>query len=160
MAIDTSDKLKDLSTTLSEWTEQYFTDVFSPWETKEQLEVWREVKGDIKITKNSAVKNITQSAFTTVSYTGLWFTPKLLQANAYAASGANGSFSYWTYFNWITNAFNWYAWGTASIGWNIASVQSPTAFISASVVSLDSDWFTIQYTWSWAITMNLIVVAS
>ena len=43
MSIDKNDKLTDVDTTVDESTTPYFTDVFSPWETKEQLTIWDEV---------------------------------------------------------------------------------------------------------------------
>ena len=44
MSIDKNDKLTDVKTVLDESSEPYFTDVYSPWETKEQLKVWEEVE--------------------------------------------------------------------------------------------------------------------
>ena len=51
MALDTSDKLGDISTNTDEWIEPYFTDVYSPWETKGQLEVGKEVKAQATTAK-------------------------------------------------------------------------------------------------------------
>ncbi len=39
-----SDKIKEPNTTISEKPIEYFTDVFSPWETKQQFRIGKEVK--------------------------------------------------------------------------------------------------------------------
>lgn len=44
MALDTSDKLKEPSSVIDEKDSNYYTDVYSPGETKEQLELGKEVK--------------------------------------------------------------------------------------------------------------------
>ena len=41
--IDKNDKLTDTNTVVDESTTPYFTDVYTPWETKEQLNIWDEV---------------------------------------------------------------------------------------------------------------------
>ena len=43
MSIDKDDKLSEVKTTVDESISPYYTDVFTPWETKEQLVVWEEV---------------------------------------------------------------------------------------------------------------------
>lgn len=42
--INKDDKLTNIKTVVDESSTPYFTDVYSPWETKEQLKVWEEVE--------------------------------------------------------------------------------------------------------------------
>ena len=66
--MDNTDKLKDIDYTMDETTTDYYSDIYSPWETKEQLKVWDEVEqsiyktwefdtADATITKTSNVYN-------------------------------------------------------------------------------------------------------
>lgn len=46
--MEKSDKLnEDINIVIDESIKPYYTDIFSPWETKEQLEIGKEVKGNI-----------------------------------------------------------------------------------------------------------------
>ena len=45
MQMDKNDKLQEINTTMSDESNKYFSDVFTPGETKEQLEIGKQVKG-------------------------------------------------------------------------------------------------------------------
>lgn len=69
MALDTSDKLGDVSTNTDEWIEPYFTDVYSPWETKGQLEVGKEVKAQATTAKYCFATISSNQSLTTATET-------------------------------------------------------------------------------------------
>jgi len=70
-----SDKLGEVNTTIDEWFKPYYTDVFTPGETKEQLELGREVKWTTNTTvvkkycfaTKSASQSISNTTWTTIT---------------------------------------------------------------------------------------------
>lgn len=63
---DKNDKLGEIKTIVDESVKPYFTDIYSPWETKEQLRIGKEVKEQATTTKTYcfATKSSTQSIST------------------------------------------------------------------------------------------------
>lgn len=128
---------------------------YSYWFNQESLDYKRlRNKPDYSKVKLKAIQN---SSLSTISYTWIWFKPTSIECNHYVASWSNWNFWY-SYYEWgIYNAYTWYAWWTSS-PWNyIASWQSPSWFINATIDSLDDDWFTLTYTWWWTPpTLNMM----
>lgn len=126
-------------------TPEYYTDIFSPWETKEQLRIWYEVKGEV-ITPNKyclvslSSANIPNSSTTTLaisSYTDndVWM-------------------EYWSNkvkitSNWIyTISFWWYYEAATSNYWRILIVNNTNPISQLTLpASNDTTRLMAHYTW-------------
>ena len=156
--LDKNDKITEIETVINEKIEPYYTDIYSPWETKEQLRIWKEVTWTIGTqTKIIIVQN---STLWSISYTWLWFKPTTIEADFYCQNWSNSCFWHWYYSWWIYKTYQVYWWWSSSPWSYIASWQNAGWYIQASVTSLDKDWFTINYTWSTPPTIDIIFKCS
>mgnify|MGYP007125369886 CR=1 FL=1 len=152
------DKVKLPDTNIDESLPSYYSDIYSPWETKEQLEIGKEVKGstwsgNIAIWYGSRASG---SGTWTQAITGVWFTPKLILIQAvYAAN--EGATSEWQATS-ITNEYCNYTYNTSGGYYQWASydaskiifIQNYTGSVSrAWISSFDSDGFTLDWTTMW-----------
>jgi len=141
-----NEKLADINTVIDEKTKPYFTDVFSPWETKEQLRIGKEVKP--LVTSSSIFAwTVTYTTTGVKTVSGVWFTPRLIKIHACLATG---SISEWVYFNgaetcnyYFTGAWAWDASG--NVGYSAYLDNAGNNTISTTVTPT-SDWFTINVT--------------
>ena len=154
-SLDTNDKLTDINTTVDETISPYFSDVFSPWETKEQLEIWLEVKNPGLWTKT----------FTTVSSFWLWntkitcwFKPKVIQIMTIINNQASWNYVSLTDISWYTMFYY------TTSGWYF--IVSTTNIIDifdnlwnstlGTIVSIDDDWFTVNLSRNFVVTQSMI----
>ena len=116
-----NDKLTEVNTILDESLSNYFTDVYAVWETKEQIELWKEVKN-----------NTTNPLFWTWSdwdlVVPLWTTYNL---------------DSWIY-NFRKIIIEW-TLTTASTSWDIVIKSQYTSIINWSI---DFSWKETSYRWS------------
>lgn len=146
---------------------------YSYWEQQEQLDWPLANRGFATVAKTGDyndmsnkpstwwrydVKFLSQSSLETVSYTWLWFTPTMLEAKAFVTSWADGSISFWNYKNWLHWWMQWYGWWTSAEAWMVWW-QTPTAYMDVHVDSLDADWYTLTYSGSGSMTLNLNITA-
>jgi hypothetical protein len=86
MALDTSDKLQEISTTIDESSAPYYTDVYSTGQTKEQLQAGLNVKSQAE---NRAVKRSSFIAITQPETIYFPFACKAVRIQANYSSGGH-----------------------------------------------------------------------
>ena len=100
MSIDKSDKLSKIDNVLREDEKPYFTDVYEPWQIKEQLRPWLEVVRE----KTSTTLVFTRASTVWAgnqSFTWFWFKPKYYEIMAWRD---------WTWWECLSHAWidsNW-----------------------------------------------------
>lgn len=141
------EKISLPSTNIDESLPSYYSDVFSPWETKEQLEIGKEVKWS---TWGLKVKcgQTTISTTGTLSITWVGFQPKFIrfQAVDWSNSWSNcdiDSFSW--YHNWLRM---WKSWWTMYFDQTTRAAElyrdSGGLYVTVDFSSFDTDGFTIN----------------
>ena len=116
----------------------YYSDVFSPWQTKQKLKIWREVEWSVWQFK---LGSFTITATGNISVTWVWFKPKMVRFDV-----CDQLTSAWT---WVITTTNQYAINFAL--W--AQITSQCIYYwswvkaRAVYVSMDNDWFTINCTY-------------
>lgn len=141
------EKVKLPDNTIDESLPSYYSDVFSPWETKEQLELWKEVKwssGWLKVKCWQTTINTTG----TLSITWVGFKPKFIRFQA-----VDGNFS-WSHmetdsFSWYKNGLRMYKpWGTLTFDTTNYAAElyrdSGGTYVTVDFSSFDTDGFTIN----------------
>jgi hypothetical protein len=86
MALDTSDKLQEISTTIDESSAPYYTDVYSTGQTKEQLQAGLNVKSQAE---NRAVKRSSFISITQPETVYFPFACKAVRIQANYSSGGH-----------------------------------------------------------------------
>ena len=141
------EKISLPSTNIDESLPSYYSDVFSPWETKEQLEIGKEVKwstGGLKVKCGQT----TISTTGTLSITWVGFQPKFIrfQAVDWSNSWSNcdiDSFSW--YHNWLRM---WKSWWTMYFDQTTRAAElyrdSGGTYVTVDFSSFDTDGFTIN----------------
>lgn len=134
--LEKNDKLSEINTTVEESVNPYFTDVFSPWETKEQLRVWKEVKGDLLPLAACLIQSWTQSISTWSQTTITWLSTVSWDSWMTATADRITIIQDWTYLvsisifdatwsaTWVRNAVIVKNWSNAFIARRIASATS------------------------------------
>jgi hypothetical protein len=120
--------------------------MYKAWETKEQLELWKEVRGSSwwQYYPWSSSRTAVQWTWTQ-AITGVWFQPKMITIQAvYAATW--WQISFWhastTANDYCVYMSTWSAWATSYNPARIIDVWSARA----EFTSMDTDWFTINWT--------------
>lgn len=174
--MELQDKLTDIKTTTDESIENYYTDVYNPWSTKEQLSVWQEVAqekihtwtidtSDSGLEKVSNVYNLSVAnpdwKIISIEITWKWETKR-------------GTFKIWFFWNttlayetletelqtmlWIEYTITYVSWTNYSItrfDWLPISINRPNLarqidlswFDDISVIDVIVDWITITLDW-------------
>lgn len=130
--IEKNDKLGDINITIDESVSPYYTDIFSPWETKEQLRVGKEVKGEATTSYVKTYCFATKSASQSINNT----TGTTISLNTYETndSGMSATSDRIT----ITQAGQYLV--TAQVQWASNGTGSREAFIriNGSTIFLDT----------------------
>ena len=157
-----TDKIEIPDNVIEEPANNYFSDVFSPWETKEQLEIGKEVKGSIGWNYASWYGSRLSSAWIWQVTIPVWFTPKLVKIRAVYASG-EWAWSEWTYngtWDGICTYFynqNWSYYTGSSYDttkvlyirdWN-GNTTRATLFVSGSNMYLDFGTMNVNVFYIW-----------
>lgn len=166
MALDSNDKLTDISTVLNESTSPYYTDMYNAWQTKEQLRTWFEV---------SPIKEVAWEIDTALSYTTLWNTytlsvpsftwnkifslwidwnTKTFQPYSYASLETD--LQTWLWANYVVDYVSWTDFTIVRNDWRIITKTAPnlvrkvdlSSFDTISVIDLIIDWQTITLDWA------------
>lgn len=141
------EKISLPSTNIDESLPSYYSDVFTPWETKEQLELGKEVKGTAGWFQVKCWQT-TISTTWTLSITWVGFKPKFIrfQAVDWSNSWSNcdiDSFSW--YHNWLRM---WKSWWVMYFDQTNNAVQlyrdSGSLYVIVDFSSFDADWFTVN----------------
>lgn len=139
-----NEKLADINTVIDEKTKPYFTDVFSPGETKEQLRIGKEVKA-IATTSSIFAWSVTYTTTGVKTVSWVWFTPRLIKIHACLATG---SISEWVYFNGAETCnyyfTGWWAWDASGNVWYSSYLDSAGNLTYTTTVTPTTDWFTIN----------------
>jgi hypothetical protein len=146
MDINKNDILKEPNNIIDYKDNKYYTDVFTPWETKEQLEIGKEVKGSTGWLYYSNI-SLRSSWTWAQAITGVGFKPKMIKIKAYKSSGY--VVSEWTATPTNSNSFSSYESGWnmfITYGWNIIYLIDGSNASSCTVSSFDSDGFTLNWT--------------
>ena len=141
------EKVKLPDNIINESLPSYYSDVFTPWETKEQLELWKEVKGSAGWFKVKCWQT-TISTTGTLSITWVGFKPKFIrfQAVDWNRTWSNCDIDS---FSWIHNWLRMW-----KIAWAIQFDTTTRAaelyrdsggtYVTVEFSSFDADWFTIN----------------
>jgi len=120
----------------------YYTDIFSPWQTKQKLKIWREVEWN-SWWWNTNIWYFTFATTWNITITWVWFKPKLVR------------FTFADQIGWM---WSWAMTSSYQFAYDINSKSqiqtqciyirnsSWTAIWRAVFVSMDNDWFTINIT--------------
>ena len=120
----------------------YYSDVFSPWQTKQKLRIWREVEASLWWWQFK-IWNFTITTTGNISITWVWFKPKLVK------------FIVWNH-SW--NAW-WWIWSMTEANQQSLNIANSTTLTNQCIytwnpvsaravyVSMDNDWFTINCTY-------------
>lgn len=118
----------------------YYSDVFSPWQTKQKLKIWREVEWSVWQFK---LGSFTITATGNISITWVWFKPKLVKFSV-----GNHLWS-----------VSWWIWSITETEQQCLNITNSTTITTQCIyywnpvnaravyVSMDSDWFTINCTY-------------
>ena len=151
--IDKNDKLSKIDNILPEDNNNYYSDIYNPWQTKEQLQPWLEVIKE---------KIVTTLIFTRASTVWIWnqsftwfgFKPTSYKIKAWRDATWNSCTSYCVK---DTNWIEWWVYNNVN-AWNISESWSTTASVRilysnswwwntiAWFVSFDKDWITLNFT--------------
>lgn len=133
----------------------YYTDVFSPWQTKQKLKIGREVEWDVW---GKVYSNLFYSAAwnTSETITWVWFKPKMIQFNVLYDGGTMSARSTGIYNDelWINKCIFVRDGGAGSYTgtYSIVLRNSTSSVVSnGKVNSVDDDWFTLSFVnvWGW-----------
>lgn len=133
MDFDKSDKLGEVNTTIDESFKPYYTDVFTPWEIKEQLELGKEVKGTLATynacliqSGTETIATATQTTLTTLTSVS-WDTGMTATANRITITQA------WTYL--ISISIFDATWSAAWVRNAVIVKNGTNAFIARRIAS-------------------------
>jgi len=157
-----AEKLGNIKNVVDESTPTYYTDMYKAGETKEQLELWKEVRwaSESKVYSNSYLYTGTSTG--SWSYTWVWFKPKVvrIQANLVESQGWSSDGTA----NWTMNACQYDYW---SSGVYIKSYRNNrlvyipnngnTTLKAATLTSMDADGFTLNFSTNNALNAEFII---
>ena len=128
-------------TVIDNKTPNYYDNTYDPWTTKQQLVIWKEVKGNLSWWWTPYLWNFIITWTWNISITWLWFKPSLVRFDV--CDQASWS---WT---WVMTQNSQYALNYSvftQITWQCIYYWSPVK-ARAVYVSMDNDWFTINCTY-------------
>ncbi len=157
-----TDKIEIPYNIIEEPVNNYFSDVFTPWEVKEQLEIWKEVKWTLGWNYASWYGSRLSSAWIWQVTIPVWFTAKLVKIRAVLAWW-EWAWSEWTYnwtWDWICIYWynqNWwyYSWSSydttkiiyiRNYNWNTTRA---TLFVSWTNMYLDFGTMNVDVFYIW-----------
>lgn len=117
----------------------YYSDVFSPWQTKQKLKIWREVEWNVWWWQFK-LWSFTISATGNITITWVWFKPKLIQFS-YSATTWKWE---WEMTSTEMRAYDPKTLGTLTINCIYIRDSASNVIARATYVSMDNDWFTIN----------------
>lgn len=127
--------------TITNKVEDYYWMIYSPWQTKKRLKIWREVERDGSSWWVPYIWNFTITWTWNISITWLWFKPSSVRFDVCDQISWS-----WT---WVMTWTNQYALNYSVFTqittqciyyWNPVKAR-------AVYVSMDADWFTINCTY-------------
>lgn len=153
-----SDKLSEVDNVIDEQIEPYYTDVYNPWQIKEQLRIWEEVEN----TATGGIKTIVFERLASAGtwetdITWFWFQPTNYRIEAYKKH-PTGS---WTvsdaWSTWIIdsddNIYSLAHWWWSVYDYKatlIGRVYDWTDDTTIEHIGYVSDWITLDFdTYSW-----------
>ena len=131
----------------------YYSDVFSPWQTKQKLKIWREVEWNISGWAKCYTNSFTRLAS---EWTGIWtitwivdsewkpFIPKIVQIYAWRNTSST-NISFWT---WMNNP---------STSQCIITTSVWTTFNFSNIIWVWID-ANLLNSWSWEVRLNISTV--
>lgn len=160
-----SDTLKETSNVIDESTPSYYSDVYSPWETKEQLRIWFEVEWSVW---NSEVYVLQQNITTTTSIKINKKITNWVKITAYVNWNWNGftqsiyNKSTW-YATWISIAYTWaYVPWVTDLNDNTQVLRlfqfDSSNVIRARIENITWSWFDLNFymvNYTWYVTVIL-----
>lgn len=172
MALDTSDKLTEINTTLDESSSPYYTDMYNAWETKEQLQVWFEVakpktaSGTIDTSDSTLTKldNIYTLSVANPDWKifsiGIDWMEKTFKIGFYnntplAYSDLETQLQTWLWYDYQVAYVSGTNYTISKTDWTTISKTSPnlvrtitlTWFDTISVIDVIVDWVTVTLNW-------------
>jgi len=126
----------------------YYTDVFSPWQTKQKLKLWREVEWSAWWVKVLWYTYGSWVLSWDVDFTWFGFTPSSYIVQAWLNDTDDTLImSYWTYIDWTVRAFVTYAvtysWATTRM---INIIDWYGQMTRATHNALINDWIRLNFT--------------
>jgi len=180
------DWYKSVDENISIWEVPYYTDVFSPWETKEQLRVWFEVSSPkiMSWTIDTSTATLADRVYTlavpnpdwkifsiwidwmekTFKIGFFWNTPlaySTLETELRAWLWTDYTVTYVSWTNYTISKYDWSAISKTSP--NLVRTITLTWFDSISVVDVIVDWVTVSLNWathSWSASTAITYLKS
>lgn len=152
---DKDDKLKEVNYSINEKENSYYTDTYAPGETKEQLRIGHEVKGDVG-SKFWIQEYEHTAGVGSFSFTGAWFKPKAVKFfTMYPWNGQTATFGFGFGTALQQRGYDLYESGSAIIG-TVRNGSSAIASYNAvqnnhkvaTITSFDDDGVTLNFTTS------------
>ena len=162
--IEKSDNLKETSILVDESINPYYTDIYSPWQTKEQLQTGLEVAPAIEVTWliDTAI------SYTTINNTYTLNIPSINKIFSIWIDWINNTFyitAYntfetelraWLWVNYTVTYVSWWNYIILRNDWRIIIKTSPnlvkkvvlSSFDTISKIDLTIDWTTISLDWA------------
>jgi len=160
--MDKDEKLWDIANVVDEKTPTYYTDMYKAWETKEQLELGKEVMWSSG--GKTYVKTYTYTGTSTGSwsYTGVWFKPTAVRIQANMIESPSSS-SDWSA-DGVSNGCQYDYWSSGTFVRSYRDnriIYIPnngnTTLKAATLTSMDSDGFTLNFTTNNALSAQFII---
>lgn len=133
-------------------TTEYYTDIYSPWETKEQLRLWYEVKWELPTTIINKYCLVTLSSATVPNSTTTTLTISSYSWN-------DTWMNYWSNkvkitSNWIYTISFWWYYDTGSSNYWRAIIVNNTNPISLLTLPASNDTTRIMVHYTWYFSVN------
>jgi len=131
--MEKSDKLDEWTSIIKEDSNTYYDNTYLPWETKEQLRVWKEVIwsswGNVYAT--TIQQNITSTTSITIT---CWFTPTYIKLDWVE------NWNPWSSSNTLYTMFDWRAiWSNLDWAYNWTYIVPTTADLNSTATALKLD---------------------
>ena len=160
--------------TKNEWVSEikqddlnYYTDMYSAWQTKQQLVIWREVKGNLSWWSQSLTfTHLASQGIWNQSFTWFWFKPTNYTITAWRSWDVSLT---WTTLQCMSITQYWNGWVRIRPNWNSQIEIANTSLMiavdysnrwwlttRATHSSFDNDWLTLNFSTSWEDTLFII----
>lgn len=124
----------------------YYTDVFSPWQTKQKLKLWREVEWSAWWVKVLYFSFWAWTPLWVYNFTWFWFKPSSYIVQAWYASTASAiTMSYASYINWAVQGFLAYGGTYAQMTTRMLAIYNWSSNTRANHSDLLDDWIALDF---------------
>jgi len=132
----------------------YYTDIYSPWQTKERLKIGREVEWSAWWWSKTIIFTRLSTVWTgNQSFTWFWFKPTSYTIKAWRSwSAAVATWSIWGYTtsNYCLQLADWWSNDVSATNYVLRVFYANQWWdrTSATHISFDNDWLTLNFNFS------------